>query len=99
MFTIPTIKPVKKTDLAESVHRQHLDDESNVPWYRIVRRVQVVQALEAVQDLIAVSLCVGLFCAMALQMKSIFSLLFTTFGFHEVTPIFSSFSSWWNCSC
>jgi uncharacterized membrane protein (DUF373 family) len=85
MFTIPTIKPIKTRDSSESVHLQHPDDESGVPWYRIFRRVQVVQALEAVQDLIAVSLCVGLFCAMALQMKSIFSLLFTTFEFHEVT--------------
>ena len=40
--------------------------------------MQVVQTLEAVQDLITGSLCVGLFCAMALQMKSIVSLLFTT---------------------
>jgi uncharacterized membrane protein (DUF373 family) len=85
MFTIPSIKPIKSPDSPEARHREHLENESDVPWYRIFRRVQVVQALEAVQDLIAVSLCVGLFCAMALQMKSIFFLLFTTFEFHEVT--------------
>lgn len=30
-----------------------------------------MQALEAVQDLIAVSLCLGIFCVMALQLKAI----------------------------
>ncbi|MCP9772012.1 phosphate-starvation-inducible PsiE family protein [Synechococcus sp. Tobar12-5m-g] len=86
MFTIPTIKPIKSADSSESEqHHRSAEEGSGVPWYRVFRRVQVVQALEAVQDLIAVSLCVSLFCAMALQMKSIFSLLFTTFQFHEVT--------------
>jgi hypothetical protein len=39
------------------------------PWHQLFRRRQIVQSLEAIQDLIAVSLCVGLFCVMALQLK------------------------------
>jgi hypothetical protein len=48
------------------------------PWHQLFRRPQIVQCLEAVQDLIAVSLCVGLFCVMALKLKSIFSTLLNT---------------------
>jgi uncharacterized membrane protein (DUF373 family) len=55
-------------------------------WYQQFRRVQIVQALEAVQDLIAVSLCMGLFCVMVLQLRSIFtSLLITKPQFHAIT--------------
>lgn len=46
-------------------------DSSSFAWHQLFRRPQIVQALEAVQDLIAVSLCVGLFCVMALQLKAI----------------------------
>jgi uncharacterized membrane protein (DUF373 family) len=56
-----------------------------VPWHQQFRRIQIVQALEAVQDLIAVSLCLGLFCVMALQLKTIFSSLLTTPQFHAIT--------------
>ncbi|MFY8149134.1 MAG: phosphate-starvation-inducible PsiE family protein [Prochlorococcaceae cyanobacterium] len=57
-----------------------------VPWHQQFRRQQIVQSLEAVQDLIAVSLCLGLFCVMALQLRSIFtSLLITKPRFHEIT--------------
>jgi uncharacterized membrane protein (DUF373 family) len=54
-------------------------------WYQLFRRPQIVQFLEAVQDLIAVSLCMGLFCVMALQLKAIFASLFTTPQFHAIT--------------
>jgi uncharacterized membrane protein (DUF373 family) len=57
-----------------------------VPWHQQFRRLQIVQSLEAVQDLIAVSLCVGLFCVMVLQLRSIFaSLLITKPQFHAIT--------------
>jgi uncharacterized membrane protein (DUF373 family) len=56
-----------------------------IPWHQQFRRVQIVQSLEAIQDLIAVSLCLGLFCVMVLQLRSIFQTLFTTPRFHEVT--------------
>jgi uncharacterized membrane protein (DUF373 family) len=56
-----------------------------VPWYRKFRRSYVVRVLESVQDLIAVSLCIGLFCVMVLQLKEIFLSLMTTLQFHEIT--------------
>ncbi len=58
---------------------------THVPWHQQFRRPQIVQALEAVQDLIAVSLCLGLFCVMALQLKGIFASLLSTPQFHEIT--------------
>ncbi len=60
-------------------------EDSTVPWHQLFRRAQIVQSLEAVQDLIAISLCVGLFCVMALQLKSIFASLLTTPSFHAIT--------------
>jgi uncharacterized membrane protein (DUF373 family) len=56
-----------------------------IPWHQQFRRSQIVQSLEAVQDLIAVSLCIGLFCVMALQLKTIFASLLTTPQFHAFT--------------
>jgi len=56
-----------------------------VPWHQQFRRPQIVQALEAVQDLIAVSLCLGLFCVMALQLKGIFASLLSTPQYHAIT--------------
>jgi uncharacterized membrane protein (DUF373 family) len=58
---------------------------ARVPWHQQFRRIQIVQTLEAIQDLIAVSLCLGLFCVMALQLKTIFLSLLTTPQFHEIT--------------
>ncbi len=54
------------------------------PFFRI-SRIQVVRALETVQDLIVVSLCLGLFCVMALQLRETFSSMFQELKFHEVT--------------
>ena len=54
-------------------------------WHQLFRRPQIVQSLETVQDLIAVSLCVGLFCVMALQLKAIFLSLLAAPQFHAIT--------------
>ncbi|WP_216904379.1 phosphate-starvation-inducible PsiE family protein [Synechococcus sp. CCY 9618] len=56
-----------------------------IPWYQQFRRSQIVQFLEAVQDLIAISLCLGLFGVMVLQLKRTFTTLISTSAFHEVT--------------
>jgi uncharacterized membrane protein (DUF373 family) len=58
---------------------------STVPWHQLFRKPQIVQSLEAVQDLIAVSLCMGLFCVMLLQLKAIFASLLLTPQFHAIT--------------
>ncbi len=54
-------------------------------WHRQFRRRQIVQSLEAVQDLIAICLCVGLFGRMLLERVDIFRSLFLTLHFHEAT--------------
>jgi uncharacterized membrane protein (DUF373 family) len=59
--------------------------EPAIPWHQQFRRTQIVQSLEAVQDLIAVSLCLGLFCVMVLQLRAIFMSLMTTPQFHAIT--------------
>lgn len=64
---------------------QSADEITGLPWHQLFRRRQIVQALEAVQDFIAVSLCMGLFCVMALQLKSIFLSLLTQPQFHAIT--------------
>jgi uncharacterized membrane protein (DUF373 family) len=50
-----------------------------------VTRNQIVRALEIIQDLIVVSLCLGLFCVMVLQLRETFSTMFQQLHFHEVT--------------
>ncbi len=56
-----------------------------IPWHQQLRRIQIVRSLEAVQDLIIVSLTLGLFGVMVLQLKSTFSALLSSAEFHEVT--------------
>ena len=52
-----------------------------------IERNLVVRALESVQDLIVISLCIGLFGVMVLQLKDMFISLFATsnFNFHVIT--------------
>ena len=76
--------PLGEHQQPQSAHSPPATAE-HVPWHQQFRRIQIVQSLEAVQDLIAVSLCVGLFCVMALQLKAIFQSLIGTPHFHEVT--------------
>jgi len=55
------------------------------PWYAKIQRNRIVNILELVQDIIVISLCVGLFCVMALQLKEIFLSLLTVVKFHDIT--------------
>lgn len=57
---------------------------SIAPWYQRFNRSHIVRTLELVQDTIAISLCIGLFCVMVLQLKEIF-LSLNTLRFHEIT--------------
>lgn len=45
----------------------------------------IVTALETVQDLIVISLCIGLFCFMVLELREMFFSLLPPLNFHEVT--------------
>jgi uncharacterized membrane protein (DUF373 family) len=51
----------------------------------LIDRTRIVRVLEAVQDLIVISLCLGLFCVMVLQLKDMFFSLLPPLNFHEVT--------------
>ena len=55
------------------------------PWYKSFRRSHLVRVLETVQDVIVVSLCIGLFGVMVLQLREIFLSLVMTLQFHEIT--------------
>jgi len=46
---------------------------------------RVVHVLEIIQDLIIISLCIGLFCVMVLQLRSMFLSLLPPLNFQEVT--------------
>ncbi len=61
------------------------EQETASPWYSQVIRSRIVRTLELVQDAIAISLCIGLFCVMVLQLKEIFLSLVTTLHFHDIT--------------
>ncbi|OCR01562.1 hypothetical protein BCD67_18920 [Oscillatoriales cyanobacterium USR001] len=62
------------------------DQLSNQPITWLDRKL-VVRVLESIQDLIVISLCIGLFGVMVLQLKDMFiSLLsWTDFNFHAIT--------------
>ena len=60
-------------------------DQTITPWYGKFLRARIVKTLEFVQDIIAISLCIGLFCVMVLQLKEIFLSLVTTLRFHDIT--------------
>ena len=54
-------------------------------WHQQFLRLHIVLSLEAVQNMIIVSLCVGLFWIMALQLKEIFASLLNQPQFHAIT--------------
>lgn len=54
-------------------------------WYESINRGLLVRGLETVQDLIVVSLCIGLFCVMVIQLRGIFLSLLPPLNFHMVT--------------
>ncbi len=60
-----------------------LDKTSNTfPW---LTRSQLVRGLEAIQDLIVISLCIGLFCFMLIQLRDMFVSLLPPLNFQDVT--------------
>lgn len=54
-------------------------------WHERLTRSHVVRALEMVQDLIVVSLCMGLFCVMVIQLRAMFISLLPPLNFRAVT--------------
>jgi uncharacterized membrane protein (DUF373 family) len=74
-----------KTSITAPIANNATVNTPNVPWYAKFNRSHIVRTLELVQDTIAISLCIGLFCVMVLQLKEIFLSLITTLKFHEIT--------------
>ena len=60
-------------------------------WLNLGR---IVQSLELVQDLIIISLCLGLFCFMVLQVRSMILSLLPPLQFHVVTADILSLLIW-----
>jgi uncharacterized membrane protein (DUF373 family) len=53
--------------------------------YDRFKRQRIVSTLEAVQDLIVISLCIGLFCFMLMQLREMFLALLPPLDFSAVT--------------
>lgn len=53
--------------------------------YDQIKQQHIVRALEAVQDLIVISLCIGLFCFMVIQLREMFVSLLPPLDFTAVT--------------
>ncbi len=54
-------------------------------WYTRLNRNSIVRILETVQDLIVVSLCIGLFSVMVIQLRAMFFSLLPPLNFPAVT--------------
>lgn len=59
------------------------NSSSNPPQWLNLRLI--VSALETVQDLIVISLCIGLFCFMVLELREMFFSLLPPLNFKQVT--------------
>lgn len=55
------------------------------PWYTWLNSVRVIRILETVQDLIVISLCMGLFSVMVMQLREMVLSLLPPLNFPKVT--------------
>ncbi|MGF1541012.1 MAG: phosphate-starvation-inducible PsiE family protein [Pleurocapsa sp.] len=55
------------------------------PWHKWLNSSSVIQILEFIQDLIIISLCIGLFSFMAIQLREMFVSLLPPLNFPRVT--------------
>ncbi len=64
---------------------QKLISRDSKPWYKFLNSRGVIQILEFIQDLIIISLCIGLFSFMAMQLREMFVSLLPPLNFPRVT--------------
>ncbi len=64
---------------------QNFLDNPSAKSYTWLNRLKIVRLLETIQDLIVISLCVGLFCFMVLELREMFFSLLPPIEFQEVT--------------
>lgn len=62
-----------------------LMNTSSSLWYKWLNRSLLVRVLETIQDLIVVSLCIGLFALMVIQLRAMFFSLLPPLDFQAVT--------------
>lgn len=55
------MEPHTQSQSPSVAHDQAHQQQASVPWHQLFRQREIVQALEAIQDIIAISLCMGLF--------------------------------------
>ncbi len=59
--------------------------QNSTPFYKWFTRNRLVSCLETVQDLIVISLCIGLFSVMVIQLRAMFISLLPPLNFKAVT--------------
>ena len=59
--------------------------KSPTPWYKLLNSNGVIKILEFIQDFIVISLCIGLFGFMTLQLREMFVSLLPPLNFTRVT--------------
>lgn len=59
--------------------------DSSIPWYKWLNNNGVIKILEFIQDFIIISLCIGLFGFMAIQLREMFVSLLPPLNFTRVT--------------
>lgn len=64
---------------------QKLINSAKTPWYKYLNSSGVIQILEFIQDVIIISLCIGLFSFMAIQLREMFVSLLPPLNFTGVT--------------
>ena len=60
-------------------------NKSSTPWYKWLNNGGVIKVLEFIQDFIIISLCIGLFGFMTLQLREMFVSLLPPLNFTRVT--------------
>ena len=60
-------------------------NKSQTPWYKWLNNGRIIQILEFIQDFIIISLCIGLFGFMTLQLREMFVSLLPPLNFTRVT--------------
>ena len=65
------------------MHKSRSD--SPIPWYKLLNSSGVIKFLEFIQDSIIISLCIGLFGFMILQLREMFVSLLPPLNFTRVT--------------
>lgn len=64
---------------------QELDNKASTNRYEWLKRNRIVRCLETIQDLLVISLCIGLFSLMAIQLRAMFYSLLPPLNFQVVT--------------